>query len=118
MEECIFCKIVKGEIPPGLGKVYDSDNFLGFLDIKPLTKGHALVIPKKHFKTILDMPSSLGGEFLDAIKEVSLDLIKQNKSEAFNLHVNSGEAAGQVVHHFHVHIIPRKKGDGLRDSVV
>lgn len=118
MENCIFCKIVNGEIPAGLGKVYDSDNFLGFLDIKPLAEGHALVIPKKHFKTMLDMPSTLGSEFLDAVKEVSLDLIKQKKAEGVNLHVNSGEAAGQTVHHFHAHIVPRKKGDNLRDSMV
>jgi len=118
MEDCIFCKIVKGEIPPGLGEVYNDKNFLGFLDIKPLVKGHALIIPKKHFKTMLDMPSSLGVELLDAIKDVTLDLIKENKGEAVNIHVNNGESAGQVVHHLHVHIVPRKKGDGLMDKMV
>ena len=107
---------MKGEIKADI--IYNSDNFLGFLDIKPLAKGYALVISKKHFKTMLDMPSTLGSEFLDAVKEVGFDLIKQKHGEAINVHVNCGEAAGQIVHHFHAHIVPRKKGDGLRDSVV
>lgn len=115
MENCIFCKIVKGEILPGLGKIYDGDNFMGFLDIKPRADGHALIIPKKHYKTILDMPASLGNEFMDAVKEVAFDLIKHGKAEGFNILINNGEVSGQVVHHLHCHIIPRRREDGLRD---
>jgi len=111
-KDCIFCKIVKGEIPTT--KVYDSDNFIGILDIHPKAPGHTVIIPKKHFKSLLDMPSSLGGELLDAIKEIGLKLIKDSKGEAFNVIVNNGEAAGQVVMHAHVHVIPRKRGDGLK----
>jgi len=123
VNDCIFCKIVKGEIPSA--KTYDSDNFIGILDIHPKAEGHIVIIPKKHFKTILDMPSSLGGELIDAVKEVGLKLIKDGKVKAsslspdnevqgFNVIVNNGEAAGQVVMHSHIHVIPRKKGDGLK----
>ena len=110
--DCIFCKIARGEIDSK--KIYEEDNFFGILDIHPVAEGHTLIISKKHFKTILDMPSSLGCELIDAVKKVSLDLIKQKKAEGFNLIVNSGESAGQIVHHFHAHVIPRRKGDGLR----
>jgi histidine triad (HIT) family protein len=111
-EKCIFCKIIKGEIPST--KVYDSDNFIGILDIHPKAEGHTVIIPKKHFNSLLDMPSSLGGELLETIKEVGLKLIKDSKGESFNIIVNNGEAAGQVIMHAHIHIIPRKKGDGLK----
>jgi len=110
--DCIFCKIVKGEIPSE--KVYEDDSFIGFLDIKQTAEGKTILIPKKHFKTILDMPSSLGNEMLDAIKKISLKLIDEGKAEGFNLLVNTYEVAGQVVPHAHIHILPRKKDDGLR----
>ena len=110
--DCVFCKILKGEIKSDI--VYSDDNFFGILDIHPRAERHTLVISKKHFKNILDMPSSLGGELIDAVKKVSLDLIKQKKAEGFNLLVNTNESAGQIVHHFHAHVIPRRKGDGLR----
>ncbi len=109
---CIFCKIVKGEIKTEL--VYEDDNFIAFLDIHPKAEGHTLIVSKKHFPTILDMPSSLGSELLDAIKNVSIDILKKGKAEGFNLIVNNGEAGGQVVNHMHLHILPRKKGDGLK----
>lgn len=111
-KDCIFCKIVKGEIPST--KTYDSDNFVGILDINPKADGHTIIIPKKHFKTIVDMPTTLACEMLDSVKSVALDLIKQGKGEGFNTIVNTNEAAGQVVFHAHIHIIPRKKGDGLK----
>lgn len=114
-KECIFCKIANGEIPSE--KVYEDDNFFAILDINPKTKGHTLIISKKHYKTILDLPVSLGNELLEALKEISLRLIKEGKADGFNLIANSGETAGQVVHHFHAHILPRKKGDGFKMSV-
>ena len=112
---CIFCKIVRGEIPSE--KVYENDNFIGILDINPKTKGHALLISKKHFKTILDMPSSLGNELIEVVKKVSFDLIKKEKAEGFNFIINTNEVAGQVVPHMHFHIIPRTKNDGFKMSV-
>ncbi len=111
-ENCIFCKIIEGEIPAK--KVYEDENFIAILDIKPKTDGHTLIIPKMHCKTILDIPITLGNELLEAVKNVSLDLISTRKAEGVNVVVNVGEISGQLVHHAHVHIIPRKKGDGLR----
>ena len=111
-EGCIFCKITSGEIPAE--KVYEDDNFIGILDVNPKAEGHTLIIPKKHFKTLLDMPSSLGNELLDAIKKIGLDLIEKRKAEGFNLVVNNFEPAGQVVAHAHIHIIPRKTNDDVR----
>lgn len=109
--ECIFCKIVKGEIESDI--IYRDDNFIGILDANPKTEGHCLVIPKKHFKTLLDMPSSLGNEMVEASKKIALKLVEEGKAEGFNLVMNNFEVAGQVVPHMHLHIIPRKKGDGL-----
>jgi histidine triad (HIT) family protein len=113
---CIFCKIVRGEIKSEI--VYNDDNFIGLLDINPKALGHTVIIPKKHFENnILVMPSSLGVELVDAIKEVGLNLIKDGKGEAFNIIVNNGEVAGQVIKHTHIHVIPRKKDDGLKMNV-
>ena len=109
---CIFCKIAKGEIPAE--KVYEDDNFIGILDINPEMKGHTLVFPKKHFQTILDTPSSLGNEFLEAIKSVALDLIKKEKAEGFNVIFNTNKIAHQEVPHVHAHVMPRKTGDQMR----
>ena len=111
-DDCIFCKIINKEIKSEI--VYSDDNFFGILDISPKAEGHTLIISKKHFKNILDVPSSLGGELLDAVKKVGLDLVSQGKGDGFNVLVNCGGVAGQVVHHFHAHVIPRKEGDGLR----
>lgn len=111
-ENCVFCKIVRGEIPSK--KVYNDDNFIGILDINPKAEGHTLIISKKHFKNILDIPNTLGNEILEAIKDISLDLIKQGKGEGFNVIANNGDVAGQAVNHFHLHIIPRKSRDGLK----
>lgn len=112
MKDCIFCKIARGEIP--VKRIYENDNFFSIPDAKPIIKGHSLVISKKHFETTLDMPSTLGTELLDCIKKTSLKLMERNKSEGFNLLNNNFEIAGQVVKHIHFHILPRKKGDGLK----
>lgn len=110
--DCVFCKIVNGEIPSN--KVYEDDNFIGILDLHPKSEGHTLIIPKKHFKNILEMPSSLGVELTDAIKNVTFDLIKNKKIQGYNVIINGEKAGGQVVMHLHVHIIPRKENDGLK----
>jgi len=111
-EDCVFCKIAKGEIPTE--KIYENDNFFSTLDANPTAEGHSLVISKKHFKTLLDVPSSMGTELLDCIKKTTLKLMEKYKSEGFNIIVNNFPCAGQVVHHIHVHIIPRKQCDGRK----
>lgn len=110
--DCIFCKIASGEIKKDF--IYENDNFVSFLDQNQDIKGHALIISKKHFETILDMPSSLGQEFLDCVKKTALKLIEETKAEGFNILNNNFESAGQIVKHVHFHILPRKKGDGFR----
>ena len=110
-QDCVFCGISSGEIP-GV-KIYENANFFSIPDANPKVKGHSLVISKKHFKTILDLPASLGQEFIDCIKKTSVKLIGGENASGFNLISNNFESAGQVVHHLHIHIIPRRNGDGL-----
>ena len=112
MENCIFCKIAKGEIPAE--KIYENDNFFSVPDIKPYVPGHSLIISKKHFETTLDLPSSLGQELLDCIKNTTIKIMDQEKADGFNLVNNNSESADQVVKHVHFHVLPRKKGDGAR----
>ena len=111
-KDCIFCKIVNKEVSSKV--VYEDDNFIGFLDINQVAEGKTLIIPKKHYKTLLDIPSSLGNEMLAAVKKVSLKLINDGKADGFNILMNNFEVAGQVVPHAHIHVLPRKKGDGLK----
>ena len=109
-KDCIFCKIANGEIKSEF--VYEDDNFIGILDANPIVEGHTLLIPKKHYGSVIDMPSSLGCEFLDSIKKVALKLIQDGKGEGFNLMV-----VGEDVSHAHVHVISRSKGDGFKAMV-
>ena len=110
--DCIFCKIVSGEIPSK--KVYEDENFMGILDVNPIAEGHTLIIPKKHFTNILEMPSSLGNEFIDAVKRAAVKIMGKCRAEGFNLGINTNESAGQIVFHLHAHVVPRKKGDGIK----
>jgi histidine triad (HIT) family protein len=108
--DCIFCKIVKGEIP--CYKIYEDEYCLAFLDINPLTKGHTLVIPKKHYARIDEMPEEDFLNFCKGLKKV-IDLIKENISSDFNIIVNQGKMAGQEIFHLHVHIIPRYGNENI-----
>ena len=111
-EECIFCKIVKGEIPTN--KIYEDDNFIGILDTNPKTENHTLLISKKHFRNLFDMPSTLGNEYLEAIKKISLKLIQEKKAEGINVITNNESESGQIIFHIHTHIIPRRKNDNFK----
>ena len=115
-KDCIFCKIVNGEISSE--KVYEDDNFIGVLDINPEMEGHTIIFPKKHFQTILDTPNSLGNEYLESIKKVALKLIEDKKAEGFNVVFNTYNVAGQEVDHVHAHVLPRKQGDGMNMKIV
>jgi len=112
MEECVFCKMSRGEIPEE--KIYENRNFFSVLDINPRVPGHTLVISKKHFENILDMPSSLGSELLDCIKVTSMKLIEKYHAHGLNVTNNCSEAAGQVVKHVHFHILPRRTDDNFK----
>ena len=109
MKDCIFCKIAKKEISSEI--IFENDNFIAFLDANQKVLGHTLIVPKKHFVNILDLPSNLASEMFDLIKKIAEKRLKEGY-EGFNLVMNNFPAAGQAVMHTHVHLIPRKKGDG------
>jgi len=111
-EDCIFCKIVRGEIPSS--KVYEDENIFAFLDIAPVHKGHTLVIPKEHFETILDIPEEELKELILAVKKIAIAVEKSVGADGFVITMSNKKAAGQVVPHAHFHIIPRFEDDGLK----
>jgi histidine triad (HIT) family protein len=110
MENCIFCKIVKGEIPSA--RVYEDDKFIAFLDIMPLNHGHTLVIPKKHYETILEIPKEELKNMSGIVKEVTMAISQALAPDGFNIFCNNKKAAGQEVPHLHFHIAPRHRRDG------
>lgn len=112
MTDCLFCKIARKEIPSNV--VYEDDAFLAFLDIRPTTEGHTLVIPKEHYDTLLDTPADVAGRFIGVVQKVASGVKNGVGAPACNIDVNVGKEAGQVIFHTHIHIIPRKAEDGLR----
>jgi histidine triad (HIT) family protein len=108
-ENCIFCKIKKGEI--GSKKLFENDLILAFLDIFPISKGHTIVITKNHYLNLEDIPESELAELYKVVKEIAILIHKKLKIEGYNIIQNNFPAAGQVVRHFHVHIIPRISND-------
>lgn len=110
MPDCIFCKIVAGEIPSN--KVYEDDAILAFLDIHPTNPGHTLVIPKAHHNDLLDTPADLLAKLMQVVAKITPAIIKGVGAEAFNLGVNNGATAGQIIFHTHFHIMPRFTADG------
>ena len=114
VDNCIFCKIVRGEI--GAQKVYEDEHTLAFLDITPKTERHALVIPKKHYVNMFDIPVDELGNVMFAVKQVVEMYDKEYGMKNVNIVNNSGALAGQEVFHLHMHIIPRSAGDGIKMS--
>jgi histidine triad (HIT) family protein len=110
-DECIFCKIIKGEL--SCAKILEDNEFLAFMDIRPINKGHVLVIPKIHCRNLLDFPQAEETDFIEFVKKVSMAVMKATSADGFNLGMNNGQAAGQVVEHAHFHIIPRFMNDNL-----
>jgi histidine triad (HIT) family protein len=110
--DCIFCKIVAGEIPAD--KIYEDEKVLAFLDLRPSNKGHALVIHKTHSDDLLSSTDSILNDLMPAIKKVAAGILKATGALGFNLSANNGQAAGQVIFHLHFHIIPRFANDGLK----
>lgn len=108
---CIFCKIIKGEIPSY--KVYEDEHTLAFLDINPVNPGHTLVVPKKHYANIEEADEETLGQIIKTVKRVGLSLKKNLAAPGYNAQVNNDPAAGQVVLHLHFHLTPRLKNDGL-----
>jgi len=105
MAACIFCKIIKGDIPSF--KLFESDKVLAFLDIQPLSRGHALVIPKFHGEKLADIPDEQLAEILPVVKK----LVKATGAVDYNVLQNNGRIAHQEVDHVHFHMIPKPNHD-------
>ena len=110
MENCVFCKIVNGQLPSS--KIYEDDKVLAFLDIEPVNVGHTLVISKKHYVNIYDMPEAVLLDVMKVAQRVA-KAIKNIPADGVNVTMNNDPAAGQVVFHSHIHVIPRLKDDGF-----
>ena len=106
--DCIFCKLANGEIPTAT--LYEDDEFRVILDQGPATKGHALILPKQHFANIYEIPDETAAKAMILGKKMATAMTKALHSDGFNLVQNNGEAAGQTVMHFHMHVIPRYEG--------
>ncbi|MGI6374034.1 MAG: HIT family protein [Patescibacteria group bacterium] len=108
---CIFCKIVKQELPAF--KVYEDDLTLAFLDIKPVTAGHLLVIPKEHYSNLEAIPAEVLTAVISTVKKMGAKLKANLGVAAYNVIENNDPVAGQIIPHLHFHLIPRQKEDGL-----
>lgn len=109
--DCLFCKIIAKEIPSEV--VYDDDKIIAFLDINPVQPGHTLVAPKEHFTDTRETPDHAVEELAVATKLVAQAIIDAQGNPGYNIEVNTGPVAGQVIPHTHWHIIPRSEDDGL-----
>ncbi|MGE7761135.1 HIT family protein [Peribacillus sp. NPDC097895] len=111
MSDCIFCKIIDGEIPST--KVFENEHVLAFLDISQVTKGHTLVIPKVHKENLYELTPEIAKDLFEVVPEIARAMKQEFQPVGLNLLNNNGEAAGQSVFHFHMHLIPRYgEGDG------
>lgn len=110
MNDCIFCKIVGGELPAN--KILETETTLAFLDIDPVNHGHSLIIPKEHFENIYEIPDETLGDVIKTAKRVAKGVKKGLGVDGVNVTMNNEPAAGQVVFHLHIHVIPRYHNDG------
>jgi len=112
MTDCLFCKIIAGEIPSH--NIYEDDRVIVFLDIRPINPGHALIVPKSHAADLRE--SSVGDVCyaMEIVKKLAPAILKTVGADAFNFSANTGAAAGQAVFHTHFHVMPRFDGDGYK----
>ena len=108
-EDCIFCKLANGVIPTN--SIYEDDTFNVILDMGPATKGHALILPKSHASNLYELPDDTAAKALVLAKKLATEMTEKLKCDGLNLVQNNGEAAGQTVMHFHLHLIPRYEND-------
>lgn len=109
-DNCIFCKIIAGEIPSST--IYEDEKYKVILDVGPATRGHALILPKEHYANLYELPEETAAEVIKLAKKMMTRMTDKLKCDGFNIIQNNGEAAGQTVNHFHMHLIPRYKNDG------
>ena len=108
-DNCIFCKLANGEIPTAT--LYEDEDFRVILDASPAAKGHALILPKQHYANLYELDDSVASKVLVLAKKVITKMTDILGCDGYNIVQNNGEAAGQTVFHFHMHLIPRSKGD-------
>lgn len=108
-DDCIFCKLANGDIPTKT--LYEDDMFRVILDLGPATRGHALILPKEHADNLYELPDDTAAKVLVLAKKMAKQMTEKLCCDGFNLVQNNGEAAGQTVNHFHLHLIPRYEGD-------
>lgn len=111
-DKCIFCKIVKGEIP--CAKIFEDDKVISFLDIAPANKGHALIVTKNHYETLVEVPDECLNDMMLKAKKIAQAMSAALGNEGFNILMNNKKVAGQLVPHAHVHVIPRFSGDRIK----
>jgi len=111
LDDCIFCKIVAGEI--SASKIYEDDKILAFLDIKPVNPGHTLIISKDHFADFLQAPDEIICQMTLVTKKIGQKILDSRLGQGVNITNNIKSAAGQVVNHIHIHVIPRLENDGF-----
>ena len=109
-DNCIFCKIIAGEIPSQT--IYEDDKFKVILDVAPATKGHALILPKSHYANLYELPEDMAADTVKLAKKMMRVMTDRLSCDGFNILQNNGEIAGQSGFHFHMHLLPRYKDDG------
>ena len=109
MDNCIFCRIIRGEIPSKT--VFENEHFKAMLDIGPASRGHVLIMPKEHYSNLFEMPEALAAEVLPLAQKIAAGVQKAFQPAGIKLVQNNGAMAGQSVMHFHMHIIPRYEDD-------
>ncbi|MEK7460116.1 MAG: HIT family protein [Patescibacteria group bacterium] len=112
MKDCLFCKMIAGEIP--VQKVYEDEHFLAFLDIHPVNIGHTLVIPKVHSANLYDTTDETLSLLAPVIKKLAIAIKKGVSANGINIEMNNEASAGQIIFHTHIHVIPRFSSDGFK----
>lgn len=112
MKDCLFCKIITGEIPSQ--KVYEDDATLAFLDIHPVNIGHTLVVPKAHHANLYETPDEVLAQMMAVVKKLSIAVKDALHADGINIEMNNDSVAGQIIFHSHIHIVPRFPGDGFK----
>ena len=110
-DNCIFCKLANGEIPTAT--LYEDEDFRVILDANPASRGHALILPKEHYANLYELDDETASKALVLAKKMITKLTPILGCDGYNIVQNNGEAAGQTVFHFHMHLIPRSKGDSV-----
>ncbi len=111
---CIFCKIVSGDIPSSV--LYEDEDFKAIMDISPASRGHVIILSKKHFDNLFDLEDDVAARLLIVARKLAMAMKEELNCDGINLLQNNGEAAGQSVFHIHFHLIPRYKDDKVEIS--